>query len=164
MKILSLAMMCLAATAMAATETVTSQSFVARASMASMFEVEAGKLAQSHASSAQVKSYGQRMITDHGAVNTQLEKITETSHAVPKQLDTEHQSKLDALKGLQGQEFDAAYGKDMMLGHEQAIDLFTSASNSAQVSPSLQAFAEKTLPTLKAHGKLAMALPGAHAH
>jgi len=163
MKFLALTLMCLTATAFAAEQdSVTSQSFVATASMASAFEVEAGKLAQSRTDSAQVKAYGQRMVVDHGAVNSQLEKIVASSYAVPRQLDAEHQAKLDALKGLQGEEFDMAYGKDMMNGHEQAIELFTKASKSAQVSPALQAFAAKTLPTLQGHGKLAMGLPGAH--
>ena len=165
MKIPTLALICLAATAIAADEApVTSQSFVARASMASRFEVEAGNLAQARAQGAQVKSFGQRMVADHGASNSELEKIVASSYAVPKQLDAEHQAKLDALKGLQGQEFDTAYGKDMMQGHEQAIELFTKAATSAQVSPSLQAFARKTLPTLQEHGKLALGLPGAHTH
>jgi putative membrane protein len=165
MKIPTLALICLAATALGADEApVTSQSFVARASMASMFEVEAGKLAQARGGSAPVKSYAQRMVTDHGASNSELEKIVASSYAVPKQLDAEHQVKLDALKGLQGQEFDSTYGKDMMQGHEQAIELFTKAATSAQVSPSLQAFARKTLPTLQEHGKLALGLPGAHTH
>jgi putative membrane protein len=163
MKIVALALMCLAATTFAADQgPVTSQSFVATASMASMFEVEAGKLAQSRAGSAQVKSYGQRMMSDHGAVNAQLEKLVASSYAVPRQLDAEYQEKLDVLKGLQGEEFDMAYCRDMTQGQEQAIELFTKASKSAQVSPALQSFAVKTLPTLHEHGKIAMGLPGAH--
>ncbi|MGV3510050.1 MAG: DUF4142 domain-containing protein [Sphingobacteriaceae bacterium] len=56
---------------------------------------------------------------------------------------------LTSLNNLTGNAFDVQYMRMMLQDHQQAIALFTSASESSD--PEVRAFALKTLPALKAH-------------
>jgi len=58
------------------------------------------------------------------------------------------------LATLSGPEFDRAYAKKMVMGHEQAIRKFQKAADELQ-DPKLKKYAEKTLPTLRAHLRMA---------
>src|SRR5688572_17531434 len=49
--------------------------FVHEAAAGGMLEVELGRLALERAASAEVKAFGQRMVTDHGRANQQLTQI-----------------------------------------------------------------------------------------
>src|SRR5690348_15753921 len=46
--------------------------FARKAAQGGMAEVAMGQLAESHAQNADVKSFGQRMVQDHGAANDKL--------------------------------------------------------------------------------------------
>lgn len=145
-------------------QALTSEVFVQKAAQAGMLEVEAGKLAVSQGASDDVKTFGQKMITDHGKANSELLSIAGPTQEVPKQLDAEHQAKLDALKKKHGAQFDKAYDAEMQADHKKAIALFTQASTAPSVSPELQQFARKTLPVLEQHHSLTMTLPGVAAN
>jgi putative membrane protein len=136
----------------------TSEVFVRKASQDGMLEVEAGKLASSTSSDANIKAFGQRMVTDHSKANDELKSLVGSRYPIATQLDAEHQAKLDALSKKSGAEFDQAYVKDMMHDHTKAVKLFTDASTSSDVSADLQQFATKTLPVLKEHHKQVMKL------
>ena len=135
-----------------------SEDFVRKASQDGLLEVEAGNLALSTSSDANIKSFAQRMVTDHGKANTELASLVGDKYPVAKKLDAKHQAKLDALSKKSGADFDHAYSQEMMQGHATAVKLFTAAAASNGVSPELQQFASTTLPTLKEHHKLAMKL------
>src|SRR6059058_6151950 len=49
--------------------------FMKKAAKGGMMEVAMGKLAEQNAKSPDVKSFGQRMVTDHGKANDELKKI-----------------------------------------------------------------------------------------
>jgi putative membrane protein len=54
-----------------------------------------------------------------------------------------------SLQNLTGTAFDVQYMRMMLQDHQQAIGLFTSASQSSDAE--VRAFAKKTLPALQAH-------------
>jgi putative membrane protein len=66
---------------------------------------------------------------------------------------------LDAkrLQSLNGDQFDQAYLSDMAGDHIQAVNEFEMASQSL-TDPKLKKFADKTLPTLQKHSKMAQEL------
>jgi putative membrane protein len=133
--------------------------FVKKAAQDGMTEVEAGKLALSKSQDAQIRSFAQRMVTDHGKANAELASIAKSKGIeAPKKLDAEHQAMVDGFKGKTGAEFDAAYAHHMNMDHSKAISLFEGASQTSDAD--LAAFAQKTLPTLKEHKQLAEKLPG----
>jgi putative membrane protein len=61
------------------------------------------------------------------------------------------------LESLSGAEFDRAFANHMVMGHERAIRKFEAASASLQ-DPSLKKYADKTLPILNEHLRLAQEL------
>jgi putative membrane protein len=132
--------------------------FVKKAALDGMTEVEAGKVALSKTQDPEIRSFAQRMVSDHGKANSELAAIAKTKGlTAPKELDAEHQAMLNSLKGKSGKEFDAAYAEHMNMDHSKAIALFESAAGSND--PDLARFAKKTLPTLKEHKALAEKLP-----
>jgi putative membrane protein len=133
--------------------------FVKKAALTGMTEVELGKIALSKSQDPEVRSFAQRMVTDHGKANAELSSIAKTEGIdAPRSLDAEHRAMVDELKGKEGADFDRSYSHHMNMGHSEAIELFESAAGSSDAS--LAGFAKKTLPTLKEHKKLAEKLPG----
>jgi putative membrane protein len=133
--------------------------FVKKATLDGMTEVEAGKVALKKSEDPQIRSFAQRMVTDHSKAGAELESIAKTKGlAAPKQLDAEHEAMLNSLKDKSGADFDRAYAEHMNMDHSKAIALFESASKSDD--PQLAQFAKKTLPTLQEHKELAQKLPG----
>ena len=133
--------------------------FVKKAALDGMTEVEAGKVALSKSQDPAIRDFAQRMVSDHGKANTELQSLAARKGlSAPKQLDADHKQMLDTLKGKNGKDFDAAYAEHMNMDHSKAIALFESAAGSSD--PDLAQFARQTLPTLKEHKALASKLAG----
>jgi len=133
--------------------------FVKKAALDGMTEVEAGKVALSKSQDPAIRDFAQRMVTDHGKANSELESLAvRKGLQAPKRLDAEHKEMLDTLSSKNGKEFDQAYAEHMNMDHSKAIALFESAAGSND--PDLAKFAKETLPTLKEHKALAQKLPG----
>ncbi len=124
--------------------------FMNKAALGGMYEVEAGKLAESKGASGEVKSYGGMLQKDHGAANEELKALaSKKGVALPTALDPKHQKKLDKLS--KEKKFDKEFIKEVGLDdHKTDIGLFEKASKKAD-DADVKAFAAKTLPTLKAH-------------
>ncbi|MEO8257677.1 MAG: DUF4142 domain-containing protein [Acidobacteriota bacterium] len=127
------------------------QAFVVQTAKSGMAEVELGKLASEKASSAKVKAFAQRMVTDHGKAGDELKALAATKQIVlPAMPDPEHKAMHDRLAQLSGAEFDRAYVREMVAGHRKAVDSFTMESTSGKDND-LKAWAMKTLPTVREH-------------
>ena len=119
-----------------------------------MAEVELSKLAQK-SENADVKSFADRMIRDHTKANQELTTIaTGLGVDVPKALDPEHERMRQKLQGLHGKSFDEQYMQGMVEDHNKAVKLFQQEERSGH-DTELKQFAQKTLPTLEEHLKLA---------
>lgn len=130
-------------------------SFVKKAAMGGMAEVELGNLAQQKASSDQVKQFGARMVQDHGKANDELKQIAGSKGIdLPAALDGKHRKDMDRLGKLSGAQFDKAYMNHMVDDHKKDIADFKKEANSGK-DADVKAFAAKTLPTLEEHLKLA---------
>jgi putative membrane protein len=129
--------------------------FVTKAAQGGMEEVELGQLASSNAASADVKQFGQRMVTDHGKANEELKSIAQKSgDSVPSGLSKKQESDKARLSKLNGAEFDKAYMKMMVSDHKEDVAEFEKEAKSGKDSD-VKAFASKTLPTLKEHLQMA---------
>jgi putative membrane protein len=136
--------------------------FVMKAAQGGLLEVDAGQLAESHASNARVKAFGARMVTDHSAADNQLAAIAQKDQiTLPTSLPPDEQAKLDHLRSLNGRAFDRAYSDMMVKDHVQDVQDFQQASNSL-TDAELRSFAQSTLPTLQTHLSMAQQLPGEH--
>ena len=131
------------------------KNFAKEAAMGGMFEVELGKVAQQNASNEQVKQFGERMVRDHGAADRELKVILAAKDlSVPQQLEGKQQQTIDRLSKMRGAEFDRAYMRDMVEDHDKDVKAFRQAAQTLS-DPDLKAFAQKTLPVLEEHEKLA---------
>ena len=100
---------------------------------ANQVDIDAGKLAESKGSTADVKSFAKQMVTDHSGVNKQAValvtrlKVTPEDNATSKSLSAGGQDNLKKLKGLSGAAFDRAYIDHEVAYHEQVIEALDKA-------------------------------------
>jgi putative membrane protein len=143
---------------------VASAAFVAHAWQDNDTEVQLGKLAQQKSQSADVKAFGERMVKDHGkAIKELIATAAKKGVPAPTVLDKEHAAVVEEMHAMSGAQFDAAYSKAMVDAHTAAIQLFKDAANSKDIDPDLAKFAQKTLPVLQQHKKMADELAAKHA-
>ena len=130
--------------------------FAVKAASGGMMEVSLGQLAQQNGVNAEVKKFGQTMVTDHGKANTELQNLAAAAKiALPAAPLPKHQQHIDHLKSFSGAAFDSAYMAMMVTDHQHDIAEFEKAAQNDQENPQIKAFAQKTLPVLKQHLDLA---------
>lgn len=132
-------------------EKTSDKDFLLKAAQGGMTEVQLGQLAQKKGSSADVKQFGSRMVTDHSKADSELKTLaSQKGVTVPANLDSTHQAMVDHFKHLSGDSFDRAYVKMMVKDHRQDAAEFQQESTSAQ-DADVKAFAGKTLEVIKSH-------------
>ena len=95
---------------------------------ANQVDIDAGKLAESKGSNAEVKAFGKQMVTDHSGVNKQAValvtklKVTPEDNATSKSLKSGGEENLKNLKKLSGAAFDKAYVDHEVAYHEQVLE------------------------------------------
>jgi putative membrane protein len=134
--------------------------FAREAASGGMLEVRLGEYASFNAASDAVKKFAEKMVGDHTEANNKLKTVaSEKAIELPKVLNEEDQKVLDRLERLKGADFDKAYVEQMVEDHLQDIHAFEKEINDG-TDPTVKAFAEATLPTLKPHLEMAQALQG----
>jgi putative membrane protein len=125
--------------------------FANKAAISDMFEIQAGKLAQDQAKDKDVKQFGSHMVSDHTKTSDAMKEMAQKkSMTLPTKLDSEHQQKLDKLRGMKGEQFDSAYMQGQVDAHQTAVSLFRDEAQNGK-DADLKRFAEQTLPTLEQH-------------
>ena len=98
------------------------------------------------------------MIEDHTKANEQLTSIAAGLGVdVPKTVDSEHERMREKLQTLHRKAFDDQYTHAMVEDHNKAVKLFQQEERSGH-NTELKQFAQKTLPTLEEHQKMALEL------
>ena len=124
---------------------------------ANQVDIDAGKLASSMGSNAEIKKFGEQMATDHAGVNKQAVELVTKLKVTPKDNPTSHSLKeggatnVASLKKLKGAAFDKAYIDHEVAYHQQVLDavdktLIPNASNAE-----LKALLVKVRPAFVAH-------------
>jgi putative membrane protein len=117
---------------------------------AGLTEVKAANIALANSQNTRVIGFANMMIADHTKAGDELKKIEGDKNVMANDvISTEHKQMLEHLSAIKGAEFDHAYMSMMVPDHEDAIRLFESVDHNT--SGTIQAFAKKTLPTLKMH-------------
>lgn len=137
------------------------EDFVDEASAKGIAEIEAGKMALQKSQSADVKTFAQMMIDDHTAANTKLKAIAEQKKLKVSD-DAQLMDKAKAMiLDIREESFDRSYANNQVKAHEQTIELFEEEAKDSK-DAELKAFAEATLPKLKAHLAKAKELAAKH--
>jgi putative membrane protein len=133
--------------------------FMIKAASGGMMEVELGRLAEKNASHADVKAFGKRMVDDHSKANEELKTLAASKNVtLPAAPGEDHQKHITDLSALKGADFDKRYIDLMVKDHEEDIEAFDEAAKEEEMDADVKAFAQKTLPTLRAHHDLAKKL------
>jgi putative membrane protein len=124
---------------------------------ANQVDIDAGKLAESHGSSAEVKSFGKQMVTDHTGVNKQATalvtklKVTPQDNPTAQSLKSGGEKNVANLKSLKGAAFDKAYVDNEVAYHQQVIDALDKTLIPSATNAELKALLVKVRPAFVAH-------------
>jgi putative membrane protein len=124
---------------------------------ANQVDVDAGKLAATKTTNAEVKKFADLMVADHTGVNKQAVALVTKLKVTPQDNDTSKSLKaggdknLETLQGLSGAAFDKAYVDHEVAYHQAVLDavdktLIPNASNAE-----LKALLVKVRPAFVAH-------------
>jgi len=125
-------------------------------------EIQAGRLAQQQGSSADIKSYGEKLVTDHTKADEQVMAAASKAGVKPnpssltahdKEMMQTDKKKMDQMKRLSGSQFDAAFAQEMSRDHDHMISMLRDARQ--HVSPPIQELVQQTIPVLQQHKDLA---------
>ena len=127
--------------------------FMMTAASSNLLEIQTGKMAEERATSPKVKQFGKMMVDHHTKATQEMKTLaSEMGVTLPTTLMPMHKTMLDKLSGQTDAEFDEAYMDLMETAHKMDIAMFEAKSKNA-TSPSVKAFATKTLPMLRSHHK-----------
>lgn len=129
--------------------------FFKKAAQGGLAEVSLGQMAVDKGQSEAVKNFGQRMVTDHGKANQELQTLAASEGVtLPTEMNSEAKALLKKLSGLSGGEFDKAYIKEMIKDHKKDVSAFKKEAEQGK-DEDVKNWAAKTLPTLEEHYTLA---------
>jgi putative membrane protein len=124
---------------------------------ANQVDIDAGKLAESKSTNADVKAFGKLMVTDHTGVNksatelvTKL-KVTPEDNPTSQALKKGGEENLAKLKGLSGAAFDKAYVDHEVAYHQQVLDAVDKTLIPNAKNEELKALIVKVRPAFVAH-------------
>ena len=124
---------------------------------ANQVDIDAGKLATSRATSAEVRAFGQLMVTDHEGVNkaaaalvTKL-KVTPQDNPISQSLRSGGEKNLAHLKTLKGMAFDKAYVDHEVAYHQQVIDALDKILIPGATNQELRELLTRVRPAFVAH-------------
>jgi putative membrane protein len=135
--------------------------FVKEAAMSDMFEIQSSQLAEQKADDQPTKSFAQKMVADHTKTTSDLKSMVSGGKLkgveLPTDMASSQKSMLDKLKGLNGKDFSKQYHSDQVSAHKDAVSLFERYGKGGD-NPDLKDWANKTLPDLQGHLKMAQDL------
>jgi putative membrane protein len=119
------------------------KTFMKKAAKGGAMEVAMGKLAEQNGQSEDVKSFGKRMVEDHGKANDELKKIA-----------AEKSFKLPEKEPKTSWSSDKAYIDNMVKDHEKDLAEFQQEAKDG-TDPDVKKFAEDTSKVVQEHLDLA---------
>lgn len=135
------------------------KSFLKDAAEGGNAEISASQIALTQSSNADVKTFAQMMVDDHGKAGTELKGLADQKGV--KVSDTPSITKKTEIKLLserKGSSFDQHYADSIgVKAHQDTIKLFQKEVDKGS-DADVKAWASKTLPTLQQHLEMAQAL------
>ena len=133
------------------------RSFISQATNGGRVEIELSRIALQGSATPAIKAYARQIVEDHEKAGKELDMIASKLGATPPKPNLDKQGDMRRFAELSGDKLDHAYIERMVRDHKGAIALFEMQAKKGDAQE-LKAFAGDTLPTLKEHLKMAMAL------
>ncbi len=124
---------------------------------ANQVDIDAGRLAESKGSNADVKAFGKQMVTDHTGVNKAATELVTKLKVKPEPNPTSASLKktgdetLKRLKGLSGAQFDKAYVDNEVTYHQAVLDALDKTLIPGAKNQELKGLLVKVRPAFVAH-------------
>jgi putative membrane protein len=124
---------------------------------ANQVDIDAGKLAASMATNAEVKAFGEQMVKDHTGVNRQASDLAAKLKVKPEDNPTSQSLKAGGeknianLKTLKGAAFDKAYIDNEVTYHQAVLDAVDKTLVPSAQNAELKALITKVRPAFVAH-------------
>ncbi|MFF5229744.1 DUF4142 domain-containing protein [Dactylosporangium sp. NPDC000521] len=129
--------------------------FLDQAAQGAQFEVTTGHLAATRGASAAVRSFGQRMVTDHGKEPRQLQALDQgLGITTSAPAGSPQQNLIHIWSNTQGGTFDCSYAPAIYALHALDVHTFDHEAVSAD-SAQVRQFAAGQLPVLSQHLQMA---------
>lgn len=129
-------------------------------------DIRAGELARERGSSAEVKAFAERMVTDHTGVNKAASELVGRLGVTPEPNPTSESLTRDGeqararLQGQSGAAFDQAYIANEVAYHQAVLDAIDQTLVPGAQNAELKALLEQTRPAIAAHLDHARQLQG----
>jgi putative membrane protein len=128
--------------------------FLRKAAVGGIMEVEAAKIAQKNAKSTEVKDFAAKMLTDHTKANTELKALAVSKKVItPDALPADEQIHLDEMKKMTGTAFDKHYMAMMVTDHDKTVALFKLGMQNRDQA--IKGWASNTLSVIESHDEMA---------
>lgn len=136
------------------------KTFVKKAGMTNLFEIQAGKIAAQKTDNSKVQDYAKMIVSDHQKAQDELESAAKgvKGAAVPQSLDRAHSKMIKQLHAASGAKFLKTFKTQQVKGHKEGVKLFKDYARSGE-NTELKQFAQKTAPVLEKHLQHAEDLP-----
>ncbi|GAA1824735.1 DUF4142 domain-containing protein [Planosporangium flavigriseum] len=131
------------------------RAFLTAAGRGAEFEVASGRLAAARGADQRIRTFGNRMVRDHGKEVQQLQSLGRTLHVTPPTALGRDQQAVTAIwSSLRGGPFDCSYAPTMQADHEADLGMYAAMARHAD-NPQVRAFAKAQIPVLRQHLQLA---------
>ncbi|SDC13806.1 DUF4142 domain-containing protein [Pedobacter soli] len=128
--------------------------FLRKAAIGGIMEVEAAKIAETNAKSQQVKDFAAKMLTDHTKANASLKALAIDKKVItPDGLPAEDEMHLAEMKKMTGDAFDKHYMNMMVTDHDKTVALFKQGMENTDAA--LKTWATENLAIIESHTEMA---------
>ncbi|MGH9735540.1 MAG: DUF4142 domain-containing protein [Candidatus Acidiferrales bacterium] len=129
--------------------------FAQKVAQNDLAEIKMGTLAQQKGGTPAVRDFGQRLVRDHTKNLDQLKSVVQRQHiTLPTEPNSTQMIDYKNLSSLNTKEFDKKFARDMVNDHERAVTEFKAEAKNG-TNPQIKDFAEKSVPVLETHLRLA---------
>ena len=148
---------CVLAASVVSAQSINDAQIAAIVVTANQVDIDAGKLAESKGSNAQVKAFGKQMVTDHTGVNKQATDLVTKLGVKPEDNATAQSLKsggadnVKELSKLSGAAFDKAYIDHEVAYHQQVLDAVDKTLIPNAKNDQLKALLVKVRPAFVSH-------------
>jgi putative membrane protein len=141
----------------ASAQAVTDPQIAAIVVTANQVDIDAGKVAEARATSADVKRFGQMMVTSHAGVNKQAAelmkqlKVTPERNPTSQSLESGGETNVAHLQKLTGVEFDRAYIDHEVAYRQQVLEAIDTTLIPNARNSELKALLTQVRPAIASH-------------
>lgn len=130
-------------------ESIEPEVFIASASLECMTEAQLGRVAMDRGDTESLRHFAHAMIDVYEKANADVARIAARKDLpMPNSLDEEHQQSVERMREKSGRDFDLAYLRRMIDGHQTVVTLFKRGQRIKD--PEISALASRNLSMLEA--------------